>query len=305
MDSVHTEYDDADQTHHGVPLYDETVPEGLLTRGALRAQGRRPIDPDQPAAYVRQPSPLFHRDRTESIPGAPDRDQRRCDRDAAARWANEIRCDPRAVVADTETTDKTDGHVVALSAVRADGSVLIDTLINPEGVPISRGATDVHGLADADVASAPTLAELADALAVLHDATIVAWNGDFDRAALRRSYDHVGVTVPGWVENDWHDAMLWHAQHVGEWDDQRGHYRFHRAGGNHSSADDCRAVWDRIHQIAGHAPCTRTLQLIEAQIRAAADAGAYNTLHGPDAARTILAALEQVRAASSLRQPQH
>jgi DNA polymerase-3 subunit epsilon len=54
---------------------------------------------------------------------------------------------------------------LCLTKVDADGQreILVNTLVNPE-MPISQGATDVHGITDSDVVNAPTFAQIAPQL---------------------------------------------------------------------------------------------------------------------------------------------
>lgn len=74
-----------------------------------------------------------------------------------------------AIAYDVESTGKspmTDRIVqLCLTKVNADGQreILVNTLLNP-GMPISQGATEVHGITDNDVVNAPTFAQLAPQL---------------------------------------------------------------------------------------------------------------------------------------------
>ena len=65
-----------------------------------------------------------------------------------------------AVVLDTETTDL-DGVVIEIAVVDAcTGETLLDTLVNPGGVPVSAGARAVHGITDDELAAAPCWADV-------------------------------------------------------------------------------------------------------------------------------------------------
>src|SRR5712691_7408321 len=101
------------------------------------------------------------------------------DRAEAAEWARKMLADPGAVVLDTETTDL-DGEVIEIAILAMQGEVLLESLVCPTGGlgPISPAATLVHGLTMADVAEAPTFAQLyAQVAAILHSASrVVAWN---------------------------------------------------------------------------------------------------------------------------------
>jgi DNA polymerase-3 subunit epsilon len=68
--------------------------------------------------------------------------------------------------------------------------------VNPEG-PV--GATHIHGITDADVASAPHFAELIPCLnQLLAGVTVAAHNAKFDLAFVRAEYSRAGWALP-WV----------------------------------------------------------------------------------------------------------
>ena len=67
-----------------------------------------------------------------------------------------------AVIVDTETTDL-HGDVIQLSVIDLHATTLLSTLVRPLS-PISAAAAGVHGITDADVASAPWMAEIAPQL---------------------------------------------------------------------------------------------------------------------------------------------
>ena len=96
------------------------------------------------------------------------------------------------VAFDLETTDKdiTDCGIVQLAAVRVRNRVVVeqfDRLVCP-GLPISRKASEVHGIYDDDVAEAPTLAAVwPEFRAFVGDDLLMAHNGqEFDMPVLRR-----------------------------------------------------------------------------------------------------------------------
>jgi DNA polymerase-3 subunit epsilon len=77
--------------------------------------------------------------------------------------------------------------VVEVAVARVEGMRVVSTwssLVNP-GKPIPEAASAVHGIKDADVADAPSMAELAGLiLRICQDATPGAYNAGFDRAVL-------------------------------------------------------------------------------------------------------------------------
>lgn len=101
----------------------------------------------------------------------------------------------RAVVLDTETTGL-HGQVCELSIIdAATGAVLFDSLIRPT-CPIEPEAIAVHGIAERDLADAPTLAQAWPAITwALGDGLITAYNAPFDRETLQRSTAAAGLPI--------------------------------------------------------------------------------------------------------------
>ena len=102
-------------------------------------------------------------------------------------------------VFDCETTgiDPERDEIVSFAVVRlnaaGDEVARLMTLVRPSQ-PIPPEATAVHGISDADVASAPTFAELAlELLVLLEGAVFVAHNAGFDLSMLKHDLAVVGV----------------------------------------------------------------------------------------------------------------
>lgn len=100
----------------------------------------------------------------------------------------------RAVVCDVETTDL-DGIVAEIAVIdAATGQVLLDTLVNPDGVPVEPGARAVHGISDEALAGAPRWADVVpDFLAAVDGRRILAYNASFDHARVRTTHAHAGL----------------------------------------------------------------------------------------------------------------
>lgn len=78
----------------------------------------------------------------------------------------------------------------------------IGSLVNPQGVAITAEAGAVHGITDAMVADAPTLADFfarADVIALLTDAQPAAYNAPFDRR-----FAPIDIAQPDWP---WADGL--------------------------------------------------------------------------------------------------
>jgi DNA polymerase III epsilon subunit family exonuclease len=104
---------------------------------------------------------------------------------------------------DFETTglDSAIGRVVEIGAIRfrSEGGICAEEaslacLVNP-GMPIPARAISIHGISDADVAQAPSFAEVAPALLALAEgAVIVAHNAGFDLSFLDMELSRAGIS---------------------------------------------------------------------------------------------------------------
>ncbi|CAA9543443.1 MAG: DNA polymerase III epsilon subunit [uncultured Thermomicrobiales bacterium] len=170
----------------------------------------------------------------------------------AVSWAREVCADPTAVYLDTETTGLGgDAEVVDIALVSADGRVLLDTLVRPQG-PIPAAASRIHGIVAEDVRWAPGWDEVhAELCALLHGRAVVVYNADYDRRIVSQCCQRHRLAD---VAARWHCAMRQYAVFRGEGAGRRGH-RWHRlehaavsfgaAPGGHRALGDalsCRAV---------------------------------------------------------------
>lgn len=101
-------------------------------------------------------------------------------------------------VFDFETTGLTPGvdRVVEISVARIDPGeeprLVLDTLVNPMR---RMGATEIHGITDADVVDAPRFADLVgDLIGVLHGCVLAAYNVYFDIKFLNFELENAGVS---------------------------------------------------------------------------------------------------------------
>jgi DNA polymerase-3 subunit epsilon len=122
-------------------------------------------------------------------------------------WQDKTPSELPLVVLDTETTGLSPalGHrVVELGAWRLEGLqpvAQLETLLNP-GRPMDPGASAVNGIVDADLADAPSIADVWPALEALVDgAVIVAHNAAFDAGFLAAELAYAGSGAT--VDNPW------------------------------------------------------------------------------------------------------
>ena len=161
-------------------------------------------------------------------------------------WAREALADPTVVILDTETTGLHDeARIVDIAVATVSGKTLLDTLVNP-GEPIPAEASAVHGITDADVADAPTFAQILPRLAdALGGRRVLVYNLGYDRARLRHELGLLGVDAAAWMQAArWDDAMIPYSDWVGDWSDYFGNNRWQPLNGGHRALGDCRAVID-------------------------------------------------------------
>src|SRR5262249_32487591 len=90
------------------------------------------------------------------------------------------------VTFDSETTSL-EGEIISWAVAAPDGTILGQGFIQPTR-PITEGARAIHGIADEQVADAPTFAEVWPAIwELLAGKTIVAYNASFDEARIYTS----------------------------------------------------------------------------------------------------------------------
>ena len=156
-------------------------------------------------------------------------------------WARDVLADPRTAVLDTETTGL-QGYVCEICVYEVGGA-LLDTLVNPQA-PVEPGAARIHGLTADKLADKRTFEELWPALeSVLAGRRIVVWNADFDSAVIRRELARLKISAPALT---WECAM----RHYSDWYWDMPDARFMRLNGGHRAAEDCKAVFARLREMA-------------------------------------------------------
>lgn len=180
-------------------------------------------------------------------------------------WSAEASATARAwlevdpLILDTETTGLgDDAEVIEVSVIDARGEVLLDTLVRPSG-QIPAEASAIHGITDADVATAPTWAEIHKRLAELvAGRLVIAYGADFDVRLIEQTAARHELE---WQRPKTGCAMRLYAQHNGEWSDRRGTWRWMKlgvaaeacgidAGGAHRALADCQMALGVIRSIA-------------------------------------------------------
>ncbi|MFY1573298.1 exonuclease domain-containing protein [Verrucosispora sp. WMMD703] len=159
---------------------------------------------------------------------------------AAIRWARAMREPGAAVILDTETTDLA-GYLVEVAVIDAcTGDTLLDTLVAP-GCEVEPEARWVHGITDAELADAPTLAEvLPRLLEVTAGRTVLAYNAEFDHATIARHADRDGLD-PAHLD----DLGTWSCL-MGRRSDWQLVRRWLPLGGGHRALGDCQTAYELL-----------------------------------------------------------
>ncbi len=173
------------------------------------------------------------------------------------------RSTPAVVFLDLETTGlKASDEVLEIAIIDAVGNVLVHSLVRPTRHESWPEAEEANGIGPADVAEAPTLAELEPAIAAaLRGTKVVIYNVAFDSKFLHRPLRRAASV---------HCCMLRYAEFKGDWSDSHNGYRWHKLtsaardigyrfeGDAHRALADCRAtraVWQHmewVDSLRGH-----------------------------------------------------
>lgn len=157
----------------------------------------------------------------------------------------------RTVFLDIETTGlyADIDEILEIGVLDDDGNVLMDSLVRPQLIDTWPDAQKIHGISPADVAAAPTLAELSPRIIKAVDGVrVIIYNAAFDSRFLSRELAHAksiacAMTSFAEVYGDWspyHGDFTWQslstaAQYIG--------FSYEK---KHRALDDCRAtraVW--------------------------------------------------------------
>lgn len=169
------------------------------------------------------------------------------DRRDVCAWAYHLLQRTDWALIDTETTSL-DGVVCEIGLINPDGSVLFESLVNPE-CPVSKFARLVHKISDEELAAAPTLPQLWPQLQeALHDRPLlIAYNAAFDRARLTQSARRYQLQE---LTQEWECAMEAYAAFCGNWSDHHGSYTWVPLQGSHRAIGDALAALACLREMA-------------------------------------------------------
>lgn len=154
---------------------------------------------------------------------------RQVDRQKAIEWARQILENEAVLILDTETTGlKHFDQIVEIAIIDVAGETLINQLIKPT-IPIPAEASRIHGITDADVADAPTFADIHQELTDLaENRLIVIYNADYDVRMVRQSARAAGLGLGSGPDIEVACAMKMYAQWYGDWNEYHGNYRWQK-----------------------------------------------------------------------------
>lgn len=170
------------------------------------------------------------------------------DRRDICAWAYRLLQRTDWALIDTETT-ALDGVVCEIGVINPDGSILFESLVNPE-YPVSRFAQLIHKISNAELAAAPTLPQVWLQLQeVLRDrTTLVAYNATFDCERLALSARRYQLPL---FPQGWECAMEAYAIFCGNWSEYHGSYTWvPLQQGNHRAIEDALAALECLREMA-------------------------------------------------------
>lgn len=172
---------------------------------------------------------------------------------AAVNWARQMLEPGAAVILDTETTGLYGASIVEIAVIDAHtGKTLLDTLVNP-GREIPADAQAIHGITDADVAAAPTWAQvLPKLLRAARGKTVLCYNADFDSRVIAEDTARAGLKLGPLAKPDrWGCVMLRRSDWTRYW-------RWLPLGGGHRALGDAQAARDVLLQMTAPLGATTT-----------------------------------------------
>jgi len=168
------------------------------------------------------------------------------------------------VVLDTETTGlRFPAEIIEIAIIDPNRKVLLNTRVKPVN-DVPADATRIHGITAADLVDCPSWPEVRkDMISIITGKDVVIYNASYDFGMFHNSDRVSQVEPPTYYDDiaDFYCAMLWYAEHWGEWDDYRGGYRWKKL------TDACHSLsisTEGAHGALGD--CLMTIKVIETVI---------------------------------------
>lgn len=173
------------------------------------------------------------------------------DRIDAVLWAREQLAAGDRVILDTETTGLYDAEIVEIAITDCDGNSLLNTLVKPS-ISIPVDATEIHGIGDCDVISAPSFSEVYPQIKeVLNEKFTLIYNASFDIGVLNYCCNlHNLPSLFPKKSKSYECVMHWYSQWCGYWSDYHKSYKWQALNGGHRALSDCLATLDCLKKIS-------------------------------------------------------
>lgn len=177
------------------------------------------------------------------------------DRDAAILWARKLFEHGEFVILDTETTGlDSASEIIQLGITDHEGNTRFNATIKPsERAEMDDRAFAVHGIRIEGLQDHPNIAEHTDSIVTaIKGKTVIAWNASFDYRMLIQSFNAWRIEPPSIIHlANFECAMLQYAKFYGDWDTNRGQYRWQKLpNAVHGALADCRATLAVLQQMA-------------------------------------------------------
>ncbi|WP_440875467.1 3'-5' exonuclease [Thalassotalea sp. PLHSN55] len=130
------------------------------------------------------------------------------------------------VIIDTETTGLSyEDEAIQIAVIDAyTGDTLFNEILKPS-VKISEGASNIHGITNADVADKKTYPEIHHELMnILKDKKLFIYNGNFDIRILEQTACKYQLELPIHFEEQMFCVMEWYSQIWGDYSDYHQSY---------------------------------------------------------------------------------
>jgi DNA polymerase III epsilon subunit-like protein len=163
----------------------------------------------------------------------------------------------KPVYLDTETTGvKNTDSIVEISIIDWDGTVLLDTLVKPVG-RIPADASAIHGITNEMVATAPRWDTVwPEVEAIMEGRPVGIYNADFDLRMLRQTHQKNFLRWYNPEGAQFFCIMLLYAQFFGQWNAQRGGYRWQSLD---AAGKQCRIPLPNSHRAKSDTLLTRAV----------------------------------------------
>ena len=185
------------------------------------------------------------------------------ERQKSAKWAFELLDRPNWIIVDAETTGlDTDSQICQLAVIAPDSSPLMKTFVKPT-CPIDPGATQVHGINDEAVATAPYFDEVL--LWLMKSASrgdVIFYNAELYLRMIRQSIAPYGIHLAFPMSDrrqsrvffnggSIHCAMKQYSRWIGEWNASYGDWKWQGLPqAKRDALEDCRVILGLIRKMA-------------------------------------------------------